>query len=345
MKRIIISRLDNIGDVILTFPLLYHLKSIYPESELIYIAKHYSIPVLENCKLVSDILEWETLNDLDADSLSSTFVKQFADIFINSTPNRKLARAAYQAKIPIRIGSARRLYHWIYCNKHPWVPDHRHCMTHMSDHFLSIARPLSNNTIPTAAHIPVQNMLDIKKVLPKNISSLLSNKRFNIIFHPGSNKHAPEWPTKHFLSLAYQLSKGKFNILLTGTNLEKKCFDNDLLSKLPHHVHDVMGQLDLQQFLSLIASVDGIVAASTGPIHVSGVLDKKTIGLFPPRTPNSFDWELTEHKWKPLGGQVTAISFDQSCNRKCTTETFASCNCMAAIKPSTVADIVHSWIT
>jgi len=345
MKRIIVSRLDNIGDVILTFPLLAHLKSLYPESELIYIAKHYSIPILDSCKLVSHIIEWEKLIKLDNNSLASVLAEQHADIFINSTPKRQLAKAAYKANIPIRIGSARRLYHWLYCNKRPWIPDHRHCVTHMSDHFLSIARLLSKKPLPAAAHIPIQNLLSIKTEIPKNIFSLLSNKHFNIILHPGSNNHAPEWPIKHFLSLASKLSKDKFNIFLTGTNLEKNRFGNALLSNPNSYLHNIMGQLDLPQFIALIASVDGVIAASTGPIHVSGILGKKTIGLFPPRTPNSFDWELTEHKWRPLGDQVITLSSSQSCDRKCTTETFSNCHCMMAIEPSTITDIINSWLT
>lgn len=344
MKKIIISRLDNIGDVILTFPLLSHLKAIYPESELIYIAKKYSAPILEGCKLVNHVIEWETLNNLDENSLSSMISEQLADIFINSTPKRKLARAAYRAKIPIRIGSTRRLYHWIYCNKRAWIPDHRHCLTHMADHFLALAKPISSSPLPEAASFSIASSLQFEAPLPETVKSKLSENRFNLILHPGSNNHAPEWPTAHFHSLIKLLPSDRFNILITGTTQEQERFEETLLSNLPEHAHNLMGTMDLPQFLSLISATDGTVASSTGPIHVSGVLDKKTLGLFPPRTPNSFDWELTDHKWKPLGQKVTTLTSTPSCNKACTTENFQTCHCMQAISPENVADILLEWL-
>ncbi|MBL6969267.1 MAG: glycosyltransferase family 9 protein [Gammaproteobacteria bacterium] len=344
MKNIVISRLDNIGDVILTLPLISHIKSIYPNAEISYIAKRYSLPVLSECDLISSVVEWESLEEMEEKQLTKAIAALDADIFIHSTPKRKLAKAVYQARVPIRIGSARRIFHWLYCNRRPWIPDHRHCLTHMSDHFLALAKPLARDPLPSAASISVSNTLHFSTPLPETVSSLLAKDRFNLILHPGSNNHAPEWPTAHLLSLATLLPATQFNILITGTADEERRFQDSLLSQLPEHVHNLMGSLDLPQFLSLIAQADGVTASSTGPIHVSGVLNKRTVGLYPPRTPNSFDWELTAHKWKPLGSQVTTLSSTSSCSESCTTETFSGCHCMSAITPETVASTIQSWI-
>jgi ADP-heptose:LPS heptosyltransferase len=344
MKKIILSRLDNIGDVILTLPLISYIKSIYPNAEIIYIAKSYSLPVLSSCNLISRIIEWERLEEMDEKQLVSYIASLKADTFIHSTPKRKLARAVYRAGVPIRIGSARRIFHWLYCNKRPWIRDHRHCLTHMSDHFMALAKPLSKTTLPNAYSISVSNTLHFSAPLPESTSNLLSENRFNIILHPGSNNHAPEWPTAHFLPLTSLLPADKFNILVTGTIDEQERFQNTLLLKLPDHACNLMGTLNLPQFLSLISTVDGVVASSTGPIHVSGALNKKTLGFYPPRTPNSFDWELTAHKWKPLGNQVTTLTSTPSCEDQCTTRTFSSCHCMAEITPTEASKTILRWL-
>lgn len=344
MNKIVISRLDNIGDVILTLPLVSHLKSLHPDAKITYIAKRYSQAVLDNCNLIDQTVEWETLDTMDEASLVSTIAALQADIFIHSTPKRKLAKAVHQAKIPLRVGSARRIFHWLYCNRRPWIPDHRHCLTHMSDHFLTLAKPLSRHPLPLAESISVADSLHFDATLPESVLSKLASDRFNLILHPGSNNHAPEWPAAHFLGLITQLPAEHFNILITGTAQEQQRFEGELLSKLPEHAHNLMGTMDLPQFLSLISRADGTVASSTGPIHVSGVLNRKTLGLFPPRTPNSFDWELTDHKWKPLGEQVTTLSSTPSCDDACTTEGFSSCHCMKVISPESVAETILNWL-
>ncbi len=344
MKKVIVSRLDNIGDVILTLPLIAHIRSIYPDASITYIAKRYSKAVLDSCNLIDNTLEWESLDAMEEDELASTIQSLDADLFIHSTPKRKLAKAVYRAKVPIRIGSARRIFHWLYCNRRPWIPDHRHCLTHMSDHFLSLAKPLSRSEVPKAASISLADKLKFDTPLPESVRNTLSDNRFNLILHPGSNNHAPEWPATHFLGLINHLSSDDFNILITGTAQEQERFQPPLLSKLPKHAHNLMGEMELPQFLTLLSTADGVVASSTGPIHVSGVLNRKTLGLFPPRTPNSFDWELTDHKWKPLGQQVTTLSSTPSCEEPCTTEKFSDCHCMKAISPEQVAEILSSWL-
>jgi len=343
MKKIVISRLDNIGDVILTLPLVSHLKSIHPDASITYIAKSYSQAVLENCDLIDKVVTWETLDGMSEELLVSSIQKLAADIFIHSTPKRKLAKAVYYARVPIRIGSARRIFHWLYCNRRPWIPDHRHCLTHMSDHFLSFSKPLSKSAPPPASSFSLADQLHFDSPLPKVVLNKLSSDRFNLVLHPGSNNHAPEWPTSHFLSLLSLLPAEQFNILITGTDHEQTRFENNLLSSLPGHAHNLMGEMDLPQFLTLLAITDGVVACSTGPIHVSGVLNRKTLGLFPPRTPDSFDWELTDHKWKPLGHQVTTLSSSPSCSESCTTESFSNCHCMQAITPERVAKTILGW--
>jgi len=343
MKKIIVSRLDNIGDVILTFPLLHHIKSTFPKAEIIYLAKKYSAPILYKCSLVSSVIEWEHLNKLDDTQLSAEISMLGADIFIHSTPKRKLAKAVFKSNIPIRIGSARRIYHWLYCNYRPWVANHRHCKTHMSDHILALSKPLSIIPPPRANSIEFHDIINISTKLPPAINTLLSKTHFNIILHPGSNRHAPEWPAKNFSSLIALLPKEKFNIFITGTESEYRRLERSLISKLPKHVHNTMGQLNLLQFTKLINESNGIVAASTGPIHISGVLNKRTLGLYPPRTPKTFDWELTEDKWKPLGMKVSTMSSAIFCNKQCTTEKFSRCDCMMEITPESVANVVLSW--
>jgi ADP-heptose:LPS heptosyltransferase len=53
MKKIVISRLDNIGDVVMTTPILYQLKKKYSEAKLIYIVRTVAAPALTGCLLLT----------------------------------------------------------------------------------------------------------------------------------------------------------------------------------------------------------------------------------------------------------------------------------------------------
>ena len=55
--RILISRTDRIGDLILTLPLIESIKARYPECRIDIIASDYASPVLENNDCLDAIIK------------------------------------------------------------------------------------------------------------------------------------------------------------------------------------------------------------------------------------------------------------------------------------------------
>ena len=59
--KIIISRTDNIGDVVLTLPLAKALKEKHPQAEILFLAKRYIKPLIDCCKYIDQFIDWDTL--------------------------------------------------------------------------------------------------------------------------------------------------------------------------------------------------------------------------------------------------------------------------------------------
>jgi heptosyltransferase-3 len=92
---------------------------------------------------------------------------------------------------------------------------------------------------------------------------------------------------------------------------------------LPPHIHDITGKLSLPEFITFINLCDGIVAASTGPLHIAGALGKIALGLYPPIQP------MDPLRWAPIGLKADFIVLDKNCNF-CRTKPDA-CLCMQKI--------------
>jgi len=71
----------------------------------------------------------------------------------------------------------------------------------------------------------------------------------------------------------------------------------------------------------------GLVACSTGPLHISGILGKTTCGLFSPRKP------IHPGRWKALGKDVHIFTHDDNCPICSKKKT---CRCIEEIKVSLV---------
>ena len=56
MKKIVVSRLDNIGDVVMTTPILYQLKKRFPEAKLICVVRTIAAPAVVRLPFIDEVI-------------------------------------------------------------------------------------------------------------------------------------------------------------------------------------------------------------------------------------------------------------------------------------------------
>jgi ADP-heptose:LPS heptosyltransferase len=159
-----------------------------------------------------------------------------------------------------------------------------------------------------------------------------SPPRFNLILHPKSKGSAREWGLDNFSRLIALLPEDKFSIYITGTK-EEGLLMQDFLRRHEKRVTDLSGKLTLTELISFIDSCDGLVAASTGPLHIAAALGKTAIGLYAPMKP------IHPGRWAPLGKDAHSLVLDKSCN-DC--KKSMDCECIRSIDPGEVAEMLVS---
>jgi heptosyltransferase-3 len=127
----------------------------------------------------------------------------------------------------------------------------------------------------------------LKKIpaLKSELDDLIDPKKFNVILHPKSKGSAKEWGLANYLQLIKLLPKDQFKIFISGTAEDGKLIGNTF--DFDENVVSLIGKLSLTDFIAFIAKTDGLVAASTGPLHIAAALNKKAIGLYAPKRPDS----------------------------------------------------------
>ena len=125
--RIIISRTDSIGDVVLTLPLAGVLKQSIPGCTIIFLGRDYTRPVVELCSHVDEFVSWgpppipSPKKGREEDEIR-LLENLKADVIIHVFPVKEICRAARQAGIPLRIATARRFFTWLTCNRLLHIP-------------------------------------------------------------------------------------------------------------------------------------------------------------------------------------------------------------------------------
>ncbi|MEZ5198599.1 MAG: glycosyltransferase family 9 protein [Bacteroidales bacterium] len=334
LKRIILSRTDSIGDVILTLPLAGILKKKMPEAEIYFLGRTYTRDVVETSKNVDYFIDWNEISKLTPEEQESRIETLKADVIIHVFPVKEIAFLAKKANIPLRIGATGRWYHYFACNK--LVPlSRRNSGLHEAQLNLKLALPLTGTLEIDLYAIP--DYYGFSKVLPLKEADQkrLNTTKFNLILHPKSKGSAREWGLENFARLIEILPKDKFEIFITGTKEEGELAKKDLLEKHSHIV-DLTGQFSLKELIGFINGADGLVSASTGPLHIAAALGKHALGIYPPIRP------MHPGRWAPLGKQADYFVADKTCS-KCRKSN--QCECMESISPELVKQKLLSLVS
>lgn len=322
---IIISRTDAIGDVILTLPLAGYLKSTFPERKIIFLGRSYTRAIVDSCSFVDEFLDWDALAGKAPAEQLKMFKATEARVILHVFPRKEIAALARKAGIPMRVGTSNRWFHWLWCNRLAWF-SRRRSELHEACLNFSLLKPLGIMIIPLKEELFAFTGMNIIKPLPTTLAGMVQPGKFNLVLHPKSKGSAREWGLENFGRLIEILPADKFQIFITGTAAEAAEM-KEFLHSIPAHISDLTGRMSLQELISFINACDGIVACSTGPLHIGAALGKVAVGIYPPIKP------MHPGRWAPIGPKACTLSLDKECN-DCRHQ--GACACILKITPEQV---------
>lgn len=317
IKKLAISRSDAIGDVILTIPLAGYLKEEFPETEIIFIARAYTKAILEKSKSIDRVV-------LDTD-FAEYLKSDKPDAIIMVFPDKRISELAKKYKVKYRIGTSHRWWHWLHCNLRVDFTRKR-SEKHEAQLNFELLKGIGIDFEP--------KMEDLPKWFGFTRNESLNKGKVKLIFHPKSRGSARDWPLANYKKLASLLPEEQFEMHITGTDAESEIIlneDPEFFSNGRFVNH--MGKFSLGELFDFINESHGIVACSTGPLHIASALGKYALGLYPPIRP------MHPGRWAPLGENAHTLTGKTSCD-SCPKP--AECACMLAITPEKVAERIIS---
>ncbi|MFZ4621075.1 MAG: glycosyltransferase family 9 protein [Bacteroidota bacterium] len=277
-KRILLTRMKYIGDVVLTTPIIKTLREAYPEAHLAYLGDAKAVSLLENNPYLDEIIPF----DFSKDSFSyqmKMYAKMFTgkyDLTIDLYSNPRSALMTFATRAKVRIGGDTRGRGNLYTIK---ISDDGSLKSAIDHHYQSLA-PLgikgANHT--TEIFITDKEKDDAQRVL-RSIGVMPG--RPVIAVHPGAT-----WPNKIWL-------KEQFSELISRLVKETDCEvvlspgpkDAELMSYLSGsdttRVH-TLPLLPVRPLAAVLSQCTVFVSNDCGPMHIGVAVGTKTIGIFGP---------------------------------------------------------------
>lgn len=330
-EKVLLSRTDRLGDLLLTLPMANLLLRARPDLEIVFLVQRYAAPLLAHHD--PPYPAW-----IVEDRPLLLPVQAIVHVY----PRFSLAQWAFRAGIPRRIGTSRRWYHWLFCNERPPV-SRRYSFLH--EGLLNLRLILSLLSAPWRERVLGMKQEDLlsyrarlvpRAALPESISEALRRAPLRIGLHVGGKGGAPSWPTSSWIALVEILRRRYPEALFafTGSAEEKPRTDPIAVSLPPDQVLRTEGLLSLPELISFLSRVDVLISGSTGPLHIAAALDIPVVGVFP-ATAAMGPW-----RWAPLSPYTTVFAKQEVCAR-CTYPP-RTCLCLAGIEALRLAEAAEA---
>jgi ADP-heptose:LPS heptosyltransferase len=287
--KILISRTDRIGDVVLSLPVARSLKTAFPTAEIHFLVREETAPVAAQAPGVDKLLIYHPDGAGKAKLERDLAEARFAAV-ICLFPRPELAAAFFRAGISARVGTARRWYSFRFTNR--VNISRRTSGRHEKDLNLDLLQPLGIK--PDYTMVP-----ELATSSSEDSSAGLLPERMNdgkplVVIHPGDGGSAMNWPLERYAALAGELSTAGFNIVVTGPAAERERRLREFGGILGKE-SVLSGRTSLTQLISLLAHADLFVGGSTGPLHLAAALGIKVVAFYGPIH------TTTPDRWGPCG--------------------------------------------
>ena len=294
MDRILIVRTDRIGDVVLSLPVVSAVRSQFPDCEIGMLVQPAVVPLVIDHPGLNEVI-----TDAESDKRFTGFFRFIQkirkggwDTVLLLHPTFRLAMALAFAGIPIRVGTAFRLYSLLFNRR---VREHRKTShRHEAEFNLSLACMIGVQNLSVEFNLPVQKNAEWS--VHKWFEEIgISDKHPKIVLHAGSRGSARDWPADRFAQLADELiRKNEAVVLFTGADEERNLIES-LVQNVTDPIYNLAGKFSLKELIAFLNQVDLFISNSTGPLHIAAALNTSVLGLYPNLRPASV------RRWGPWG--------------------------------------------
>lgn len=311
--KILLIRLDHLGDLVLMTPLVRALAKAGHSVDILTL--RWLGAVFENSPYIKGNFALEEIDPsfLKNDRALQCWLKsQKYDVLLLPNPKpRRLLWSSFRSGVPVRMAMQAGI--WGRLTGHRCLTVHSSMMSgrHFSDLQLDFARALD---VPTDG-LRLDYFCREEEIAQakKNLSSVFpdSGSEPLIGIHPGTQGNTCNLPPTVYGELAALiLARTPWRIVLTGSAGEKKLLDSWPREVLQSpRVYNTMGALDLRSLAALISQMDRYVIGSTGPLHLAAALGIKTLSPFCPLPP------IAASIWGNIATGVCAEPEAESCRQ------------------------------
>ncbi len=309
-RRILISRIDRIGDVLLSTPVIKALREKFPQAYISMMVAPCSRDVVEGNPYLDEVIIYDKDGKhktwMRSLKFASRLKKKKFDLAVILHPNIRMHLLTFLAGIPERLGYNRKLGFLLNLRR---IHSKQEGVKHEAGYNLDLLKTLGVIGDPYDLFMPIKVESELY------VNELFRKEGINpadriLAINPGASCPSKIWPAERFARACEKLVS-LYNlkiVILAGPK------DMLLANKIPlqygskNRIINLAGKTSLSQMASILKRCVLFISNDSGPVHIASALGTPVISIFGRNQPG-----LSPRRWGPLGKHDKYLHKDVGC--------------------------------
>lgn len=296
IKRIIISRTDKIGDLVLSIPSFFMVKKMYPNAEITVLVRKYNYEIVKNLPYIDRVVK---IDDYRRVELIEKIKYFKADVFIALYNDEFVMQLAKASVAHIKIGPLSKIKSFFIYNKGV-LQKRSKSIKNEAEYNLDLVKKLDSKKFDDLFELNTKIYYEEKH--RKAVEIFIAEKEIEspiLVINPFMGGSAKNISDEEYVELIKAvLNKiADIDVVLTCHISEEDRGQRILDGIGNQRVHLYANGGDLLNLAAMIDRADVYFGGSTGPTHIAGSLKKSIVAIYPnKKTQAPLRWGVFGHK-------------------------------------------------
>jgi len=314
VSRILVITLSNIGDIILTTPVISALTKEFPDARMDVMVGPQGREIFEKDPNIFKVIIYDKhIPMADKARLQIKLRKLRYDLVVDIR----------NTVFPLLIGPK---YRTATIQKFP------HHIIHSKKKHLYRLKSVGIDNLEEASYIHVT------KEDEEYVDGVLKGHGISdpiVVISPGAKSHLKRWTAEGFTEIADRLmAECKANVIFIGAKEDEQVV-GDIIAKMKNKPYNLVDKTSIRQLASLIKRAIVLITNDSAPLHLGNAVGAKVVAIFGPTDPR---------KYGPTGEFDVVIKERVSCAPCERAECDHNYECMRSISPGLVFDAARMII-
>jgi len=308
--RILVTRTDRLGDLVLSTPVFEALRRKFPEAWISALVFQENREVVEGNPYINEVILYDKKGREkrlwgQARLALRLMACQF-DLVIHLHATNRMHLLTFVAGIPRRLGWNRKC---AWALTHSFTDVKKEGLKHEAFYNFDLLEPLEIYAEPgkVRAHFPLneKNKRSLDEFLAQR--GLEAGKPW-VVLSPSASCPSKVWPAERFAELADKISQSYgAECIVIGARADRG-FTERVIQTAKQPLHDFSGRLSLGMLGELLSRSALLVSNDSGPVHVANAVGTPVISIFGRKQAG-----LSPLRWGPLDPGSRVVWKDAGC--------------------------------